>query len=536
MGRGNSKIFFGFFAIIFFICPVFLLSQKAEAADDHIVINEIYSNPNTGENEWLELYNPTLSEIDLADYSLKDGGVAAKNLSGTITVAGYFIFETTSGWLNNSAEILSLVHNPTNIVIDIVSYGDWDDGINNPANNAPAPLKGKSISRIPNGADSDIDRDDFQITPITKGEENFLPPPTVYSDLVIINEILPEPANGTENEFIELYNSGEDNIDLSGWRLDDSTSGSEYEVPAGTIILGKSYLVFYKTNSGISLNDSSADGVFLIDPNGEIKSQIIYDKSKRGQSYSAFADNWKWSTTVTPLATNVLTVEIDLPDQQEAITTDISGARDQTDGDIVSVEGIVSVVPGKLSSQYFYIQDNLSGIQIYCYSKDFPSLAAGDKIRVTGEMVTTSGERRIKIFHSSDIQILSTHPPPEPTKTSIGQINENMEGEYIEVFGTVTKTSGSTFYIRGSGEIQISIRSGTGIKKPRMSVGDKVKIAGILSQYGDSYRILPIVQSDVTIISASGLPDSGSDVTYLLVISMFASWIILATQHKRRKI
>ena len=65
---------------------------------------------------------------------------------------------------------------------------------------------------------------------------------------VLINEMLPNPAtdwngngevSGMDDEFIELYNPGNDSLDVSGYVLKDtvfrSTPG-EYTIPNGTVI------------------------------------------------------------------------------------------------------------------------------------------------------------------------------------------------------------------------------------------------------------------------------------------------------------
>jgi hypothetical protein len=58
---------------------------------------------------------------------------------------------------------------------------------------------------------------------------------------VVINEINYAPG-GADNpvEFIELYNHGTNDVDLSGWRFD---AGVEYEFPTGTTLAAQSYLV-----------------------------------------------------------------------------------------------------------------------------------------------------------------------------------------------------------------------------------------------------------------------------------------------------
>ncbi|MEI8060850.1 MAG: lamin tail domain-containing protein [Candidatus Berkelbacteria bacterium] len=541
MQQGWGKIAFGlfFYAImaLFFIGVIFVLSPKAKAAGDYIVINEIYPNQISGgtDIEWVELYDPSNSDFNLADYSLVkitgSGTEYKKPLSMAMCPRNdeYYICNLGINWLANSGATLVLRNNT--IEIDRVTFGPL-------ANNAAVPNQGQSISRIPNGIDTINDANDFQIVPITRGSENILPTTVIYSDKIYINELLPQPATGSADEYIELYNSSDIDIDLINWQLDAGT----FEI--STIVKAKEYRVFKNPEIKIGLTDTG-DTTNLIDPSGDIKSAVTYGKTNRGQSYSKFTDSWQWTTTLTPAAENILTVEVNVPDQDAPILqTDIAGARNQPDGTALQVTGTVSVVPGKLSSQYFYIQDGISGVQIYSYDKLFPALSVGDQIQVTGELGSINGERRLKTSELSDIWILSTHPPPASVKTTISQIAENFEGQYISVVGTVTKTSGSTFYIHGSvsggdprwGEIEVSIRTGTGINKPRMSVGDRVQIAGILSQYGDNYRILPIVQSDVKIISSSGLPNSGSSVVYIIITAIIFSWITLPILLKKLRI
>jgi len=528
MGWGKAKVLFWFLAAMVFTIGLFLFSHQAKAAADHIVINEIYPNQISDgvDTEWAELYDPDGIIVNLSDYALikitSSGAEYKKPLSFSMCPKSgdFYICDFGKNWLANSGATLVLRNNSGDI--DRVTFGTS-------LNNAPVPAQGQSISRIPNGTDTDNDAADFQIVPTTKGSENILPPPVIYSSQISINELLPQPATNSNDEFIELYNASDIDVDLLNWQLDTGTFA------VSTIIKAKEYRVFRKTEISFGLTDTG-DTVNLIDPNGDIKSTVTYGKSKRGQSYSKFGDSWQWTTTLTVNATNILTVEIQTSDQDMPIlTTDIAGARNQPDTTTVQIIGIVSVLPGVLSSQYFYIEDDYAGIQIYNYNKNFPTLSVGDQIQVTGELATYANERRIKISGPADIVILSNHSPPAPQKLTIGELGENFEGRYIQVYGVITKTSGSTFYIHGSGEIQVSIREGTGIKKPKMHVGDRVLIAGILSQYGDSYRILPIVQSDVKIISSSKLAKTGPGVWFYIIFSAILAWTSLQILYRKRK-
>jgi len=120
--------------------------------------------------EWIELYNPTSSPIDLGGYSLETKEVLFEFTGGTIPAEGFYIFEP-SDFLDNDSDIITLRDN-TNSVIDQVSYGY--EGY------APAPPSHESCAFI-NGEWN------LDLTP-TKGGENDASGVSLGSSLMI-NEI-----------------------------------------------------------------------------------------------------------------------------------------------------------------------------------------------------------------------------------------------------------------------------------------------------------------------------------------------------------
>jgi len=60
---------------------------------------------------------------------------------------------------------------------------------------------------------------------------------------VIINEIHYNPSNGDNSEFIELYNTGNSQIDLSGWSF---TKGIDYTFPQGLSLDSDEYIIVAK--------------------------------------------------------------------------------------------------------------------------------------------------------------------------------------------------------------------------------------------------------------------------------------------------
>ncbi|MFA6256759.1 MAG: lamin tail domain-containing protein [Candidatus Paceibacterota bacterium] len=114
-------------------------------ANAALVINEFVSDPDSG-SEWIELKNDSSSEINLDGWSWTElaspGGdteheSSQKNLSGTVSANGFFVFEMSSA-LNNAGDSIGL-YNGGNLV-DRVSFGT----VAGYSKNLDASAKGKS--------------------------------------------------------------------------------------------------------------------------------------------------------------------------------------------------------------------------------------------------------------------------------------------------------------------------------------------------------------------------------------------------------
>jgi uncharacterized repeat protein (TIGR02543 family) len=87
---------------------------------------------------------------------------------------------------------------------------------------------------------------------------NFVPDADNTIDNMVINEInfKSEPANDC-GDWIELFNSGTQNMDISGWKLTDSDSTHSFIFPEGTIVGPREFLVI--TANSISFSEINPD-------------------------------------------------------------------------------------------------------------------------------------------------------------------------------------------------------------------------------------------------------------------------------------
>ncbi len=132
--------------------------------------------------------------------------------------------------------------------------------------------------------------------------------PASYPTGIIFNEILPSPEGpDAEEEWIELYNQNDFDVDLSGWTIQDTTgSAKTYTLNAKIPALG--YLVLSRPETKITLNNTG-DGLNLFNPNEEIVDSVDFGKAFLGQSYSKISSGWAWNDNLTPGEKNIISVK-----------------------------------------------------------------------------------------------------------------------------------------------------------------------------------------------------------------------------------
>lgn len=133
---------------------------------------------------------------------------------------------------------------------------------------------------------------------------------TNYYD-IIINEVLANPTKEQE-EFIELYNRGTEEVNLTDWQLDDSPASSTvytiYDIDDQTIIKPQNYLIFPKSRTGLAFNDDG-DEARLINPDGRVVyTTPAFGQQQDGWSFGLREDGiWDSFTSPTPNRLNVIT-------------------------------------------------------------------------------------------------------------------------------------------------------------------------------------------------------------------------------------
>ncbi len=354
-----------------------------------------------------------------------------------------------------------------------------------------------------------------------------------------ISEVYPYPDADSifPDEFIEINNNSDQPIDLSLFKICDKNACSKSVFyPIGSdILLPGGYFIY--CNKDFQLNNSGEETVSITDLSGINLSTVGFSSAKEGMSYN-FRDTWYWSSP-TPGKENSLKQLLEGGEKEAFRPNSILECKKLSAGSEVIITGSVSVSPFVLSNQYFYIQDNSGGIQIYSYKSDFEIHSAGDRVEIHGTISEVSGEKRIKISGKSDIVFIEKDVEKPRAKSITDKLMEDDIGTMVRVEGLVIQTSGDIFLISvNSQDIKVIIKEGTNINKPTMRKGDKVAVSGIVSIYNGQYRILPISQEDVTIIiPETVLPQSGSGIELYAVtyLTFMIIWILYLKLKMRRK-
>jgi hypothetical protein len=87
-----------------------------------LALSEIMACPETGQEEWIELYNPDGTPYTLTGWQLRDSSNNLRNLNTTLPAFGYTVIPFASAWLNNDGDSLSLTR-PDGVTLFTEQFG-----------------------------------------------------------------------------------------------------------------------------------------------------------------------------------------------------------------------------------------------------------------------------------------------------------------------------------------------------------------------------------------------------------------------------
>ena len=308
--------------------------QPTCAGSDFVKINEFIPNPDSEETssdetyEWIELYNNSTQPVDLGGWSIQWGTSSFSNsftIPSGVSIDGESVLliggegvsnpvpdvivpvdnDFSFGSGGSNADAVRLLHCGPGVA-DTVIYGPtsdddiaentdgWTDDLGNVAISiAPKPSAGASLSRRMDGVDTDDNGLDFYLSLfVSPGYPN----PVVACESgnyeIKINEAIPNP-DGTDSgqEYIELYNTSDQSIDLDGWSIEvfGSSWNEKHVFGSGTTIEPGQFFILAEEDvpaevaddyGSLSLGNASSgvDGIRLKDCPGDVQDLVFYAK------------------------------------------------------------------------------------------------------------------------------------------------------------------------------------------------------------------------------------------------------------------
>ena len=233
-----------------------LLARDWRLSGSPLVINEFMTDnggfilDNAGDaDDWLEIHNHGTQPVNIAGLYLTDDLDVPNQWQvpsdvtelTTIPAGGYLLI-----WADDEA-----LEGPLHAGFRLAAGGGEDIGLFDPDGQPIDTImdfagqdRNHSYGRYPDAASQWQVFGDSTQTTATPGRSN---QQTGNENALMISEIMYHPYNtdhplseDNREEYIELFNSGDLPLDISGWRL---TGGVEFEFPAGTTIDSQDYLV-----------------------------------------------------------------------------------------------------------------------------------------------------------------------------------------------------------------------------------------------------------------------------------------------------
>jgi spore coat protein CotH len=295
------------------------------ASRSDLIINEIMPvnaatlADDAGEfDPWVEIYNRGPGTVTIQNVALTDDpAILGKWVLPNVTLAdGEHLLLWLDGDTDQGNDHASFLIDGTGGTLTLSKRsGSW------------AAIDTIDIPVVPADASMGRQHDDegpWGPTVATPGSAN-VPDGTTLIGVLFVNEFMadnettiqdPDDDGNSYEDWIELYNASESDVDLSGlYMTDDPTQLTKWEIPSGVAIEAGEYLIIWadedadegETHADFKLSDSgeevvlvAADGVTIIDSIafGGQMTDISQGRSPDGSV------TWRLFTTPTPGATN----------------------------------------------------------------------------------------------------------------------------------------------------------------------------------------------------------------------------------------
>ena len=300
--------------------------------DQTILLTEVMPAPTTPSPEWIEVYNPTDTAVDLSGWYIDDlanAGSSPQALSGIVEPHTFLVIELKSAIFNNSGDDVRLLDAAGRVVLETSyttssSAESWGIDMtsmlycaqpptpaatnttlctNPEPTSTPTPTPKPSSSPQPTSAPSPTPIPTVSLTPTPTTQ-------VTTSSQVFISEFLPRPATGS-SEWVELYNDSSTSVSLDGWYIDDIGGGGSAPKRIDSVTVAPHTYTQIPLTSAILNND--ADSVRLLNPSQQAVDELRYEDAEAELSFSrqSYTNQTICKTSPTPAQENAPCIDIE---------------------------------------------------------------------------------------------------------------------------------------------------------------------------------------------------------------------------------
>ena len=540
------------YAVILLFLTVSSVSAIGQTAD-HVVISEILIdgvNEQLASNndEFVEIYNPTLSSIDVGGWTIDYRSATSTSFtnkykfpSGTIIQPHkYFLFggggvsnrdnnpapSSTLGLSNTGGAVF--VRNSSGTVVDLIGWGTASSG-NYEGTVAVKPAQGVSLERKAkstsdassmgaggadefdgNGLDSDNNAADFvqRTTPQPQSSSDPAEPSTaIVGSGIGSATITPSSVSAaTISDFsIKVLSDEKDTIETvivvvpAGFKWAGSVSALTV---SGSGAAGALVSVDQDTIQLKGAAVTNSDTVLIVIksvsvPDSAMSANFVIKTAAAGVSPSEVSS--KLTVTLTKL---IRIIDLHVNDSQGV------PAQPYQEGATVTVSGIITAVTSTTSTSLF-LQDATAGVNMFSYTY-FPVFQEGDSVTFTGVIKQFRGTT--EVMPDSGKWTIHSHgrPLPKPLLLTAADVNQTFNDDYSEPNeGRLVRLNGVTYDAANQTFTDATGTTGGYISSSWTIPSGTFDVVGILKQfkpgltstmtppYTENYEVVPRTQEDI---------------------------------------
>lgn len=239
-----------------------VLVTPAYAADTSapVRINEVESSGGVP-GDWIEFFNTADADFDISGFVVKDNkddNLYVFPASTIVPAQGYLVIDELNGGIGDfdfglGKDDFVRLFSPDGELVDSQS---WEG-------HATHTYGVDELGQWGETAES------------TKGAKNIFSSDAPLSGSIVINEVDSQPA-----DWVEFYNAGDLDLDISGYEIRDNSDDHRWQFPAGSVITAGEFLVVSENSAGLINGESglfreaigigSADQIRIYNQSGEL--------------------------------------------------------------------------------------------------------------------------------------------------------------------------------------------------------------------------------------------------------------------------